>query len=139
MKMTYEDLIRLNPISRFSIYTHAQASAVIELGASIKEQFDTMIQDGNIVDMSNGNPYGKVWLWVIGAYEVVRTMSDQKWKGSWSEERYTQIQEYKKRIADLRVPFAKQEHRNGKAVNHENSIYGIDCKRLANYIFPRFL
>jgi hypothetical protein len=126
MKMTYEEFITQNPIACFSIYTHAQADAVIEMGVSIKEQFDTMIQDGNVVDMSNGDPYGKVWLWVVGAFEVVRTMSDPKWKASWSEDKYLQILEYKKRIADLRVPFAKQEYRSDKAINHENSIYEID-------------
>ncbi len=134
MKMTYEEFITLNPISRFSIYSHAQSSAVIELGVLIKEQFDTMIQDGNVVDMSKGDPYGKVWLWVVGAYEVARTMSDPKWKESWSENRYIKILGYKKRIADLRVPFVKQEHRNGKVINHENSIYSIDFEE-KSYLF----
>ena len=124
--MTYEESILKNPIVRFSVYTHVQAKAVIELGESIKEQFDEMINDENVVDMSKGDPYGKVWLWVIGAYEVIRTMSDPKWKSSWSDVRYCQLLEYKKHIADLRVPFAKQEHRNGKVIKNENSIFGID-------------
>lgn len=125
--MEYELYLKHHPLKRFSLYTHLQAVTLIELGVSIKEQFDKMICEKNIVDMSSGDPYGNIWLWVIGVYEVTRTMADPKWKHSWRESKYSEILEFKQRIANLRVPFAKQEHRgNEKAIDGESSIAGID-------------
>jgi len=53
-------------------------------------------------------------------------MADPKWKESWSESKYEEIVTCKRRIADIRVPFAKQELRSGEAITAENSIYGLD-------------
>jgi hypothetical protein len=123
-----------HPEIGFSIYTHIQAHVLIKLGTKIKSQFDSMFKGHNSIDLSQGDPYGEIWLWVIGVYEVIRTMSDPKWKSSWSKEKYSEICKYKKRIADLRVPFAKQEYRNGRAINNEASIRGID-NSLKSYLY----
>ena len=53
-------------------------------------------------------------------------MSDPKWENSWDQEKLAEIKSYKKMVADLRVPFAKQEHRNGEAINDVCSIAGIN-------------
>lgn len=124
--MEFDEFLNKNPLLRFSIYTHIQARTVMELGLSIKDKFDMMFLDDGTIDMRFGDPYGKIWLWVIGAYEVVRTMSDEKWKNSWSPNKREDILAYKKRIAALRIPFAKQELRNGRPIGNENSYVGTN-------------
>ena len=127
MTITANNFYEHYPLIKFSLYTHLQTITLIELGVSIKEKFDKIICGKNIVDMSSGDPSGNIWLWVIGVYEVTRTMADRKWKGSWRESKYSEIFEFKKRIANLRVPFAKQEYRgNEKAINSENGFFDID-------------
>ncbi len=134
--MKFDDYLQENPVLNFSIYSSLQIETIRDLGETIIEQFDKMIREPNIVDMSEGNPYGKIWLWIIGAFEIVRTMSDEKWKGSWEEDTFSRILNYKQKLAELRVPFAKQEKRNKKKVPFQNepSIYGIDHKD-KSYLF----
>lgn len=129
-----ETFISQNPLVRFSIYTYLQSQTLIRFGNSIKLQFDLILKEPGKLDLPKGDSYGDIWLWFVGAYEVVRTMADPKWKGSWSPQKHQEIVEFKKRIADIRVPFAKQELRSSRAVNAENSIFGVDHER-RTYLF----
>jgi len=124
--VNFDAFVAANPLVRFSIYTHLQSQRVIELGSSIKARLDFILAEQGKADISEGDAYGDIWLWTLGAYEVVRTMADPKWEGAWSPERYREIVEYKRFLADMRVPFAKQELRSGKAVSAENSVAGVD-------------
>jgi len=124
--MNFHAFVAENPLLRFSLYTHLQSRAILDLGESIKFQLDSILRKQGKADVSQGDAFGDIWLWTIGAYEVVRTMADPKWKESWSESKYEEIVTCKRRIADIRVPFAKQELRSGEAITAENSIYGLD-------------
>jgi hypothetical protein len=133
--MNIEDYLKENPIMRFSVYSDLQIKTIVEVGDSIVEQFDWMIQKPNRIDMSKGDPYGKIWLWIIGTYEIVRTMSDPKWKDSWSESAYSRISAFKRKISELRIPFAKQEiRRKPIPVEREPSIHGFDFEG-KSYLF----
>ena len=62
-----------------------------------------MQYDGVIIDPV----YAKFWLWVLGAYEVVRTMCEAE--QCFSAGVRDQLRDLKQRLTLLRIPFAKQE------------------------------
>lgn len=134
MKTPREKFIEENPLAKFSIYTLLQAEELVVLGKSIKSTFDKIILRDNLVDLTEGDPYGKIWLWVLGTYEVIRTMADAKWKRCWSNQKYEEIVEFKRHLAHLRVPFAKQEHRTGGPLGNENSVFAFESTN-ASFIY----
>lgn len=124
------------PLQIFSLYSYIQAEAVISLGEEIVQYFDESITSDPKSHTFQQLFYGKIWFWTIGAFEVVRTMSDRKWETSWDPIKLEEIKDFKKKIADIRVPFTKQETRKSpiRAVNSENSISGIDFEN-KSYLF----
>ena len=74
-----------HPLSRFSLYTDMQAATIIELGERILNDMDnglfreTKGSEPKGVDGTVFNKvYGLFWIWVLGSYEVVRTMTQAK-------------------------------------------------------------
>ena len=65
--------------------------------------------------------YGQFWLWVVGAFEVVRTMAGAK--ACFSQRVKDELGPLKKTLAFLRMPFAKQEYPGGgKKIGTEASV-----------------
>lgn len=122
-----------NPLINFSLYTHMQAEVIRSLGNEI-----CGILDASFILNSDGskhldgnqlrNIWGKFWLWIIGSYEIVRTVSQAK--GCFTEEVSDRFDCFKRKIAKLRIPFAKQEYAQGgkQPIKAEASIAGIDLK-----------
>lgn len=76
--------------------------------------------DGQVVMRA----HGLFWLWVLGAYEVVRTMCQAK--RCFTPAVAAQIKFVERSLWLLRIPFAKQELPGEKAPVHaELSIYGV--------------
>lgn len=129
---TIDQLYRENPLLAFSVYTHLQVDITRRLGAEVLATLDTAITpptveggatkaDGATINRA----YGQFWLWVLAAYEVVRTMSQAA--GCFSEPLAARLLEFKRHIAGLRIPFAKQEYARGsdQPIGSEASIAGI--------------
>lgn len=131
MDSAIKKLINENPLIKFSYYTHAQAQVIRSLGREISGILDT-----SIIQRSNGTTHvegmvfhevwGKFWLWVIGAYEVVRTATQAK--GCFTDELSGKFDLFKRKIAVLRIPFAKQEYAQGgcSPIQADASIAGVD-------------
>ncbi|MCG9879529.1 MAG: hypothetical protein MH472_02925 [Bacteroidia bacterium] len=74
--------------------------------------------------------YGKIWFWVLGAYEFSRTLSE--FKGHFSLDSQKLLKALKLDLALVRMPFAKQENKHGNSnvkvpkVVAESLIAGID-------------
>ena len=72
------DMWQKKPLSRFSIFTQTQVEEVQRLSTDIINLLDKSI-NGNTVDgVSFQRIYGSFWLWILGAYEITRTMSEYK-------------------------------------------------------------
>ena len=69
---------------------------------------DKMLAQEGIVDGDFNLAYGRIWLWILGAYEVVRTMCQARI--CFSEEYLAKLTTFKTAMADIRIPFAKQEN-----------------------------
>lgn len=121
-----------HPLLYFSQYTYSQAWILIELGNDILSTMDEGIAAGSLDYKTGKKIYGMFWLWVLGAYEVVRTMSQHS--KCFAEPVVDDIRSIKKSLHAIRIPFAKQElpRSGGRKVDYvhaELSIHGIDFSR----------
>ena len=126
-----EDMLNKNPLVIFSVYTQIQNRTVRELGREVLTCMEAGISpdDGTGRGTVCGSDvisrgYGQFWLWVLGAYEVVRTMCQAE--QCFSPRVAAELKVLKRSLAVIRMPFAKQEL-PGKStpVRAEPSIYGI--------------
>jgi hypothetical protein len=116
------------PLVRFSVYSQIQAQTLIDLSVEITGLMESSIKDGQFVDGSNIQLiYGRFWLWVLGAYEVSRTMSE--YKSCFSGALNRRVSAFKAQISILRMPFAKLQFKGSDMpINGEASISGIDIE-----------
>lgn len=126
-----EDMLNKNPLVLFSIYTDVQSRTIRELGREIVTCFEEgittpdesgkgIVCGGHV--MNRG--YGQFWLWVIGAYEIVRTMCQAE--RCFSPVLAAELKVLKRQLSVIRMPFAKQELPGKSApVRGEPSVYGI--------------
>lgn len=127
---TIERMLDENPLMAFSCYTHCQKEILDELAAEIVGLLENGIvtrEDGQVVVDARffKQVYGKFWLWVLGAYEMVRTMEQAK--SCFTESFALEIKQLKKRFSLLRMPFAKQELAGkSQPVGCEPSVTGVD-------------
>ena len=118
------ELYERQPQLRFSVHTAIQATVIVELGSEIRQLLDSGMAADQVDGSMINSVYGKFWLWVLGAYEVVRTMGQAK--SCFTEEAAQRILAFKRRIATLRMPFAKQEFEGRGPIASEASVSGID-------------
>jgi hypothetical protein len=90
------------------------------------QRLDGGFDNGQITDLPINHIHGHFWLWVLASYEIARTMDQNS--DCFKDETAKRIKAFKKKIAELRIPFAKQEYNNngGIITGAELSIAGID-------------
>src|SRR5258706_8916923 len=115
---TIDQLYRENPLLEFSVYTHMQVEITRRLGSEVLDTLDMAIAPPAVEGATTttdgaalNRAYAQFWLWVLAAYEVVRTMSQAR--GCFSVPLAGRLLEFKRHIAGLRIPFAKQEYARG--------------------------
>ena len=104
---TIEKMLSDNPLLLFSEYSQVQLQSL----RLVREE----LRDLKPVEASNGTwnggnferYYSFFWLWVLGAYECLRTMDQHR--VCFSQRVQMKVTELKKKVAILRMPFAKQE------------------------------
>ncbi len=118
-----------NPLLAFSFYTQLQTDVTRRLGQDVLAALDEAIGREEVDATTLNRAYGQFWLWVLAAYEVTRTMSQAK--RCFREAIAEKVVAFKRRIAGIRIPFAKQEYPGGGdvAIGAEASIAGIDSKK----------
>jgi hypothetical protein len=122
---SYSEILQQRPLIRFSVYTQMQVEAAERLGSDLTALLDSAIE-GDVLDGLSFQPiYSSFWLWVLATYEITRTMSE--YKTCFSEPLASRIQDYKRHVAILRIPFAKQQFAGRKKpIGPEGSISAID-------------
>ncbi|WP_170427118.1 hypothetical protein [Ruegeria arenilitoris] len=119
---TMGDLAQQNALIGFSFNTLTQANALRRVRQRLSELSQNWPEEIQDVDLYEY--YDLFWLLVLGAYEVLRTMDQHA--NCFSAEKQTEIKELKKRLAKIRIPFAKQELRGrGGPIENENSFTDI--------------
>ena len=110
------------PLLEFSVYTNTQ----IELLNKLECEINGMMAQRRDAQVIN-DIYGSFWLWVLGAYEVVRTMSQSR--SSFTPEVTQRLKNYKSKIAKIRIPFAKQEYQGkNRPIFNEASMSGMNTE-----------
>ena len=130
-----QKMLSENPLLLFSVYTQAQVQDLSLVRRELSSIKPKKRGDGSYFASDFGKYYALFWLWVLGAYEVLRTMSENE--DCFDKATAKEISEQKRKIAKLRMPFAKQQlcgenRKNGPTQFYaENSAVGVGT----GYIF----
>jgi len=122
---TEEQLLEREPLMAFSFYLSGRVLVLCDMADEIVSNLD----QGFSVEPANGGVIGRadmlMWFWLLGAYEVVRTMHQAK--QCFSERLAMDLQDLKKRLARARMPAAKMEKPGRRApVSSNRSPSGWD-------------
>ena len=110
------------PLVAFSLYTAVQVGSLDRVGRDLLTLSDSWKQPDGSYHVSEFMKYTDLfWLWVLGAYEVLRTMRQHS--SCFTPALHEQTSLMTRRLAEVRIPFAKQELRgNGRPVFAELSV-----------------
>lgn len=124
---TEDQIIERDPLIAFSFYLSGRVNVLCafadEIVDNLDKGFSSECVDGERVERAES----LMWLWVLGAYEVVRTMYQAK--QCFSERLAQELRDLKNQLAVVRMPAAKME-KKGKnvAVTSNKSPSGWDSK-----------
>lgn len=123
---TREEVLDREPLLAFSYYLSGQNNSLLFLSDEIVKKIDEGFNDcKNINATLIGQASFLMWLWTLGAYEVVRTISQAK--KCFSKDFLEKIDILKKELSIVRVANAKMEKKGKqKPVNSNRSPDGWD-------------
>jgi len=122
---TWEQILERDPTIAFSFYLSGRKNVLLTIAEEITENLDQAfsgtVMDGGRLQCAES----LMWLWTLGAYEVVRTMCQAK--GCFSTKALERLTQLKKTLATVRMPAAKMEKPGRKApVTSNRSPSGVD-------------
>ena len=124
-RTTIAEMHNQNPLNGFSLYTQIQIRTLSAFGREILDLLDSSMAKSSVDAQAFNRAYGMFWLWLLGAYEVTRTMCQAK--SCFTAELSTKLIALKKRLSALRIPFAKQEYEGREIpIKAEASVCGVD-------------
>jgi hypothetical protein len=104
---TWDEELDREPLLTFSFYLSSRVIQLLSIAVEITEDLDRGF-GANPIDIGRvARASTLMWLWTLGAYEVVRTMCQAKM--CFSPEAIVQLQELKRQLASVRIPDAKME------------------------------
>jgi hypothetical protein len=124
---TWAQTVEREPLIAFSHYLSGRVNVLCSFADEIVENLDKGFAgqrvDGGRVERAES----LMWFWLLGAYEVVRTMHQDK--GCFSERLVQDLCSLKKTLAIVRMPAAKMEKPGKKiAVTSNRSPSGWDVE-----------
>lgn len=124
---TQEEILEREPLIAFSFYLSNKNNLLLHLSDEILENLDKGFGE-KINTKLIGEASFWTWFWTLGAYEVVRTISQAK--ECFSDAFITKINILKKQLAIVRMPSAKMEEQgsSNKPVNSNRSPDGWDIE-----------
>ncbi len=104
---TWEEIVAREPLIVFSYYLAGRVNVLCSFGDEITQNLDKGFSgtyiDGGCIERAES----LMWFWLLGAYEVVRTMHQAKI--CFSERLLQELVPLKKMLASARMPAAKME------------------------------
>ena len=110
---TWEQIVERDPIIAFSHYLSGRVHVLLDMADEIVDNLDQGFLDDSVSLDRVVRAESLMWLWTLGAYEVVRTMCQAK--GCFSEKALDQLTQLKKTLSSVRMHAAKME-KAGKKV-----------------------
>jgi hypothetical protein len=77
-KNTIAEMLDRSPLIGFSVYTQFQFRTLSAVGREILDLLDSSMAEGSADAQALNRAYGMFWLWLLGAYEITRTMCQAK-------------------------------------------------------------
>ncbi|CAN7497531.1 hypothetical protein [Mesorhizobium sp. LjNodule214] len=112
-----EEMYGRSPLLAFSLYTVAQLQSLQRIRSEILAAMDQREPGPDLM-----KAYDFFWFWTLGAYEIVRTMDENK--SCFSTPVAARINALKLRLALIRMPFAKQLFANQAGLPRDRPIGG---------------
>ena len=120
-----------DPLSNFSFYLSGRISVLSSFAEEIIENLDEGFTSSVVQGDRIGRAESLMWLWILGAYEVVRTMVQAE--KCFSPDALSRLKQLKKSLAVVRMPASKME-KQGKRVpvtsNRSPSGWDVENKDL---------
>jgi len=110
---TWEEMIEREPLIAFSFYLSGRVNVLINVAEEIIENLEQCFASDLIDGWRLERAESLIWLWTLGAYEVVRTMCQAK--KCFSAQVFDELQQLKRVLSEVRMPAAKME-KPGKRV-----------------------
>ena len=124
---TEKERLEREPLLKFSHYLSDRNNIIISLLDEIIELLDKGFKSDSVDGIKIGEASTKMWFWTLGAYEILRTMSQAKI--CFEDEFLSKIDIMKRKLAIVRMPSAKMEKaRKNEAVNSNRSPDGWNNK-----------
>jgi hypothetical protein len=104
---TEREALEAYPLMAFSSYLHSRCQVLQAFADEIVENLNKA--DWEVFDLGGEIPRAEalVWLWTLGAYEVVRTMCQAQ--RCFSQAAYDSLASLKKTLSGIRMPASKME------------------------------
>jgi hypothetical protein len=123
---TQEQIFDRDPVSFFSFYLSGRVSVLSALADEIIENLERGFSAPRTNFESVARAESLMWLWLLGTYEVVRTMHQAK--QCFSERVEGDLGSLKKLLAIVRMPAAKMEKAGRRSpVTSNRSPSGLDA------------
>ena len=104
---TWEQVVEREPLMVFSQYLSGRVNVLLaledEILGHLDQGFSAASVDGGCVERAES----LMWLWMLGAYEVVRTMCQAR--SCFSNRALDELVQLKKTLSVVRMPAAKME------------------------------
>jgi hypothetical protein len=122
---TEVEMFTREPLMAFSFYLSGRNNCLIYLSVEIVENLDKGFTGATLKAGLIDRASTLLWLWTLGAYEVIRTISQAK--DCFSDLFIEKVNILKKQLAIVRMPNAKMEEQGKKKpVNSNRSPDGWD-------------
>ncbi len=125
---TWEESVAREPLLKFSFYLSGRVNVLYEIGEEIITNLDKGYSDSTVHSSYVERAETLMWLWIFGAYEIVRTMDQAK--VCFSDSVSNELNKFKNHLAKVRMPAAKMEKKGNKIpVSSNRSPSGWDQSR----------
>lgn len=124
---TDEERLNREPLLNYSFYLSSKNILLLNTIDTILEKLNSGFSESSVNGDSISDASVLTWFWTLGAYEIVRTMSESK--DCFSETINTKLNPLKQLLAKARMPSSKMEKKGKKIpVNSNRSFDGWDVK-----------
>jgi hypothetical protein len=108
---TWEQSVEREPLIAFSYYLSGRTNELLQVGDEIINHLDQGFANKDFINSTSADHIRQagtlIWLWTLGAYEIVRTMCQAR--DCFSERVNSDLLQLKKSLASVRMPDAKME------------------------------
>ena len=125
---TEDEQIEREPLLKYSFYLSSKNNLLLSTIDEIVKKLNAGFSKSTINTDQISDASILTWFWTLGAYEVVRTMSQTK--DCFSSDANTKIDLLKQELAKVRIPNTKMERKGKKIpVNSNRSFDGWDIEK----------